>query len=221
MMAFENGWDAVLQPEFAKPYYQALRQTLKREYARTTVYPDMYDLFNAFKYTDFDAVRCVIVGQDPYHGPGQAHGLSFSVKKGVPVPPSLQNIYQEQQNDVGTTPPGHGCLTDWAAQGVLLLNAVLSVRASEPNSHKDIGWAQLTDAVFAHLNARAQPMVFLLWGAHAKQKAAHITNPDHLVLTAPHPSPLSAHRGFFGCKHFSRTNAFLQQHGMAPINWQL
>ncbi len=221
MVHIGNDWDELLKGEFDKEYYQKLRKFLASEYRSRTIYPSMYDIFNALKYTPYHEVRAVILGQDPYHGPGQAHGLSFSVQKGVPVPPSLNNIYQELEDDVGFHRPSHGCLTQWAQGGVLLLNTVLTVRAHAANSHRGMGWENFTDRVIDLLNERQEPMVFLLWGANARSKQKHITNPNHLVLTAPHPSPLSAYQGFFGCRHFSRCNAFLQEHGQQPIQWQL
>ena len=221
MVHIGNDWDERLQGEFDKEYYQNLRKFLASEYRSRTIYPSMYDIFNALRYTPYHEVRAVILGQDPYHGPGQAHGLSFSVQKGVAVPPSLNNIYQELESDVGFRRPGHGCLTQWAKGGVLLLNTVLTVRAHAANSHRGMGWENFTDRVIDLLNERQEPMVFLLWGANARAKQKRITNPSHLVLTAPHPSPLSAYQGFFGCRHFSQCNAFLQQCGQEPIQWQL
>lgn len=221
MVHIGNDWDELLKGEFDKEYYQNLRKFLASEYRSRTIYPSMYDIFNALKYTPYHEVRAVILGQDPYHGPGQAHGLSFSVQKGVPVPPSLNNIYQELEEDVGFRRPNHGCLTQWAQGGVLLLNTVLTVRAHAANSHRGMGWENFTDRVIDLLNERQEPMVFLLWGANARSKQKRITNPHHLVLTAPHPSPLSAYQGFFGCRHFSQCNTFLQQHGQEPIQWQL
>ena len=220
MVHIGNDWDEVLKGEFDKEYYQRLRKFLISEYRTRIVYPSMYDIFNALKYTPYESVRAVIIGQDPYHGPGQAHGLCFS-NKGVPVPPSLENIFRELHDDIGFTIPSHGCLTDWAEHGVLLLNAVLTVRGGEPNSHRGQGWEIFTDTVIRHLNEREEPIVFLLWGANARQKAALITNPRHLILTAPHPSPLSAYRGFFGCRHFSQTNAFLRKNGQEEIDWTI
>lgn len=220
MVKLGNDWDTLLAGEFEKGYYRNLRAALKEEYARCKVYPPMEDIFSALRLTPYHAVKAVILGQDPYHGPGQAHGLSFSVRKGVAPPPSLQNIFTELHDDVGFVPPGHGCLLDWAKDGVLLLNASLTVRAGKPNSHRDIGWHTFTDRVIALLNSREDPMVFLLWGAFAKQKARCITNPAHLVLAAAHPSPFSAQNGFFGCRHFSKTNAFLQNTGRC-VQWQL
>ncbi|MHC1750321.1 MAG: uracil-DNA glycosylase [Cellulosilyticaceae bacterium] len=220
MINIGNSWDTLLQEEFSKPYYLKIREFLKSEYQTHTIYPDMYDIFNALKLTPYEAVRVVILGQDPYHQPGQAHGLSFSVKPGVSTPPSLLNIYKELQSDLGCTIPNNGYLLPWAKQGVLLLNTVLTVRASSPNSHKDIGWEILTDRIITSLNDSASPIVFLLWGKNAISKKALITSPKHLILTAPHPSPLSAHRGFLGCHHFSKTNEFLRTFS-EPINWQI
>lgn len=221
MVHLGNQWDKVLQGEFDAQYYQKLREFLKYEYAHHTVYPPMWDIYNAFKYTDYDDVKVVILGQDPYHGAGQAHGLCFSVREGTPPPPSLKNIFKELETDVGIAPPAHGELTRWARQGVLLLNTVLTVRQGQPNSHRGKGWEQLTDRVIALLSQRQKPMVFLLWGANAKEKARLIQNPAHLLLTASHPSPLSAYNGFFGCHHFSKANAFLQQTGQQAIDWNL
>ena len=214
MVHLGNDWDEILAGEFQKEYYLRLRQILKQEYCTQTIYPSMYDLFNALRFTPCSQVKAVIIGQDPYHGPGQAHGLSFSVQKGVPIPPSLQNIFKELQDDLGVQPPHHGCLEAWARNGVLLLNNVLTVRAGQPNSHKGIGWETFTDDVIKILNERDQPIVFLLWGANARAKQPLLTNPNHLVLTAPHPSPLSAYSGFFGCRHFSKATHFLNQHGV-------
>ncbi|HBI85035.1 MAG TPA: uracil-DNA glycosylase [Ruminococcus sp.] len=222
MVHIGNDWDALLAPVFQSESYQKLRQFLIQEYRTKRIYPDMYDIFNALKYTPYADVRCVILGQDPYHGEGQAHGLSFSVRKGIQPPPSLQNIFKEIYDDLGIDNRGrHGDLTAWAKQGVLLLNAALTVRAGQANSHHGIGWEEVTDAVIRLLNDRQQPVVFLLWGGNARAKAKLITNPQHLVLQCPHPSPLSAYHGFFGCRHFSKTNAFLVQHGMEPINWSI
>jgi len=216
-----NEWDIVIGNEFDKPYCRQLREFLKKEYSSCRIYPDMYDIFNALKYTSYNDVKAVILGQDPYHGAGQAHGLCFSVKKGVAPPPSLINIYKELQNDLGITPPNHGELTAWAKNGILLLNTVLTVREASPNSHKGQGWEIFTDRVISALNEREKPIVFLLWGANAKSKAALITNPAHKILTSAHPSPLSAYNGFFGCKHFSKANDFLLQNGISPIDWNL
>ena len=221
MLSIGNQWDSVLREDLQSESFARLQAFLDQEYAAGPVYPPREDLFNALKYTDYPAVKAVILGQDPYHGPGQAHGLAFSVQKGVAVPPSLQNIYKELLSDLGCAIPSHGCLIEWAQRGVLLLNAVLSVREGQPNSHKGQGWEQLTDSIIRHLNAREEPMVFLLWGANARQKLLLIQSMNHLVLTAPHPSPLSAYQGFFGCRHFSKANQFLQQAGIAPIDWQI
>lgn len=221
MVNIGNDWDRILDGEFEKEYYLKLREFLKKEYASGVIYPSMYDIFNSLKATPYDKVKVVILGQDPYHGPGQAHGMCFSVKKGVALPPSLKNIFKELANDMNCTVPSHGCLTEWAEQGVLLLNTVLTVREGQANSHKGKGWEIFTDTVIRHLDHREKPMVFMLWGGNAKAKASLIENPAHLVLTAAHPSPLSAHNGFFGCGHFSRANEFLLENGMEPIRWQI
>ena len=222
MIRIGNEWDTLLAEEFQKPYYQALRQFLMREYSTQIIYPDKHDIFNALRYTSYSDVRCVILGQDPYHGAGQAHGLSFSVRQGIQVPPSLRNIYLEIFNDTGIdNRQSCGELIPWARQGVLLLNTVLTVRANQPQSHQRQGWEQFTDHIIRLLNLREDPIVFLLWGAPAGRKAELITNPRHLVLKTTHPSPLSASKGFLGCRHFSRTNAFLQEHGFAPIDWKI
>ena len=221
MVELGNDWDEILKKEWTSPYYILLRKFLKEEYKTKTIYPDMYDIFNALRYTAFKDVKAVIIGQAPYHGAGQAHGLCFSVKKGVDIPPSLNNIYKELKSDLGIEPPGHGYLEDWAKQGVLMLNTVLTVRAGQAASHRGNGWERFTDHVIEKLNEKQQPVVFLLWGRPAAEKAKIITNPIHLKLEAPHPSPLSAHRGFFGCKHFSKANKFLVSKGIEPINWQL
>lgn len=222
MVNFGNSWDKVLEGEFDKPYYLQLREFLISEYRSGIVYPNMYDIFNAMKYTPYENVRAVIIGQDPYHGEGQAHGLCFSVKKGVAVPPSLQNIFKEIKADVGIDNMGkHGELTSWAKSGVLLLNAVLTVRAGQAGSHRGKGWETLTDRIIEKLNERPEPIVFLLWGAYAKSKKALITAPQHFVLTAAHPSPLSAYNGFFGCRHFSQTNEFLKSKGLTEIDWSI
>lgn len=221
MSAITNDWLSVIQPEFAKPYYRELYETVKNEYATHRVYPDSKDLFNAFHFTPLKDVKVVIIGQDPYHNTGQAHGLCFSVKPGIDIPPSLINIYKELESDLGCFIPDNGYLEKWARQGVLLLNTVLTVRAHEANSHKGIGWEQFTDAVIAGLNKEDRPIVFLLWGAPAQRKSEMLNNPKHLILEAPHPSPLSAYRGFFGCRHFSRTNDFLVQNGLTAIDWQI
>ncbi len=221
MVQFNNDWDEIMKDEFQKEYYLKLRMFLKSEYAQRTVYPDMHDIFNAQKLTACSQTKAVILGQDPYHGAGQAHGLCFSVQKGIVPPPSLVNIFKEIHNDLGIEPPPHGNLTGWAQQGVLLLNTVLTVREASPNSHKGKGWEIYTDEVIRKLNRQSQPIVFLLWGANARAKTALITNPVHKILTAAHPSPLSAHNGFFGCRHFSKCNAFLKENGREEINWGL
>lgn len=219
MIKLGNDWDNILADEWSKPYYRQLHDFLKSEYSKTRIYPDMYDIFNALRYTSFENTRAVIIGQDPYHGPGQAHGLCFSVKKGVPLPPSLVNIYKEITDDLGVAMPQHGDLTGWARQGVLLLNTVLTVRAGQPNSHKDKGWEIFTDRVISELNRKETPVVFLLWGANAEKKARVITNPIHKKLITVHPSPLSAYRGFFGCRHFSKANEILISSEQPPIKW--
>lgn len=221
MVNLQNSWDDVLRGEFEKEYYKNLRARLAAEYRTYTVYPNMYDIFNALKYTPYEKVKAVIIGQDPYHGPNQAHGLSFSVKKGVEPPPSLKNIFKELHDDVGFNIPSHGELSEWAKNGVLLLNAVLTVRAGCAGSHRGLGWEIFTDRVISALNEREEPVVFLLWGRNAKEKETLITNRRHLVLTAAHPSPFSAYSGFFGCRHFSKANSFLTENGVEPINWQL
>ena len=221
MVKLGNDWDNILADEWSKPYYRQLHDFLKSEYSKTRIYPDMYDIFNALRYTSFENTRAVIIGQDPYHGPGQAHGLCFSVKKGVPLPPSLVNIYKEITDDLGVAMPQHGDLTGWARQGVLLLNTVLTVRAGQPNSHKNKGWEIFTDRVISELDRKETPVVFLLWGANAEKKARVITNPIHKKLITVHPSPLSAHRGFLGCNHFKTANEILVRNGKEPIDWQI
>lgn len=220
MVHLNNTWDELLADEFRKEYYLKIREFLKSEYANPAfpVYPPMNDIFNALKITDYNAVKAVILGQDPYHGPGQAHGLSFSVREGIAPPPSLVNIFKEYHDDLGYPIPRSGDLTPWAEHGVLLLNTVLSVRGGQAASHKGAGWEIFTDRVISLLNEREKPIVFLLWGNFAKSKASLITNPVHHILTAAHPSPLSAHYGFFGCKHFSKTNALLAED---PVDWRL
>ena len=221
MVNIGNEWDELLKGEFEKEYYLKLREFLKKEYFTYQIYPNMYDIFNALKYTSYSDVKAVIIGQDPYHGPGQAHGLCFSVQKGVAIPPSLQNMYKELYSDLGIPPANHGYLKKWADNGVLMMNAVLTVRGGQANSHRNMGWEAFTDKVIELLNKREQPIVFILWGNNAKQKMKLITNPNHLILQAAHPSPLSAFNGFFGCKHFSKTNDFLISHGIAPIDWTI
>lgn len=221
MVNIGNDWDDILKGEFEKEYYLNLREFLKREYFTYHIYPNMYDIFNALKYTSYSDVKAVIIGQDPYHGQGQAHGLCFSVQKGVAVPPSLQNIYKEIYSDLGIPPANHGYLKKWADNGVLMMNAVLTVREGQANSHKGKGWEIFTDRVIELLNQREKPIVFLLWGGNAKQKMRLITNPNHLILQAAHPSPLSAFNGFFGCRHFSKANEFLVNHGIEPIDWRV
>jgi uracil-DNA glycosylase len=223
MVHIGNDWDDLLKDDFAGENYQQLRRFLYHEYKTETIYPDMYDIFNALKYTPYHEVKAVILGQDPYHEPGQAQGLAFSVQKGVQQPPSLVNIFKELQDDLGIAPPppDNGCLVPWAKQGVLLLNTVLTVRAHQANSHRGHGWEQLTDRIIELLNQREKPMVFILWGGNAKSKIPLITGRQHLVLSGPHPSPLSAYRGFFGGRYFSRTNAFLESCGQTPIDWRL
>ncbi len=218
---FNNDWQEVLDGEFDKPYYKDLRKNLIDEYKNFTVYPDMYDLFNAFHYTAYKDVKVVILGQDPYHEPNQAHGLSFSVLPGAKIPPSLQNIYKELQNDIGCTPVNHGYLKSWADQGVMLLNSTLSVRQSQANSHQKLGWEEFTDEVIRKINDKDEPVVFILWGNNARRKKALITNPKHKIIESTHPSPFSANNGFFGSKPFSRTNEFLVENGLEPINWCL
>lgn len=214
-----NDWDGLLARETEQPYMERLRTFLREEYRTARVYPPKADMFRAFQLTPYHAVKVVILGQDPYHQPGQAMGMSFSVREGVRIPPSLQNIYREIETSTGRKQPDSGDLTRWAVQGVLLLNTVLTVRDSSPRSHAGRGWEEFTDAVIRMLDSREQPMVFLLWGADARKKRELIQNPRHLVLTAAHPSPFSADRGFFGCGHFVRANAFLAEHGMEPIAW--
>ena len=221
MAAISNDWLEPLQGEFKKPYYKKLYETVKQEYQTRAVYPDANDIFNAFDFTPLSKVKVVILGQDPYHGPGQAHGLCFSVKPDVEIPPSLVNIYQELHDDLGCDIPNNGYLKKWADQGVMLLNTVLTVRAHAANSHQGIGWETFTDAAIKILNEQDRPMVFLLWGRPAQNKKSMLTNPKHLILEAPHPSPLSAFRGFFGCRHFSKTNEYLKANGLEPIDWQI
>ena len=221
MVHLGNDWDDILSEEFKSPYYLSLREFLKTEYSTRRIFPPMNDIFSAFKASSFENTRVVIIGQDPYHGEGQAHGLCFSVKKGIVPPPSLKNIYKELNNDLGLPTPDHGELSAWAQQGVLMLNSVLTVREGLPTSHKDKGWEIFTDNVIKILNEKQTPIVFLLWGAYAQKKGQLITNPLHYKLCAAHPSPLSAYNGFFGCKHFSKTNEILKKHGLEPIDWRV
>jgi len=221
MAAISNDWLEPLAEEFKKPYYKELYTKVKEEYGSHQVFPAANDIFSAYELTELSRVKVVILGQDPYHDVGQAHGLCFSVKPGVQIPPSLVNIYQELRDDLGLKVPNNGYLEKWARQGVLLLNTVLTVRAHQANSHRGIGWEKFTDATIRILNKQDRPIVFLLWGKPAQSKMAMLDNPNHLILTAPHPSPLSAYRGFLGCKHFSKANAFLSQNGIEPIDWQI
>lgn len=222
MIEFNNEWDELLKDEFKKPYYLELRKKLIYEYRTQQIFPGMYDIFNALKYTSYSDIKAVIIGQDPYHGVGQAHGLSFSVKKGVAPPPSLVNIFKEIKSDLGIDNIGkHGELTEWAKNGVLLLNSVLTVRANQARSHRNLGWEEFTDNVIRLINLREKPVVFMLWGADAKAKEKLITNPNHLILKAAHPSPLSAFNGFFGCRHFSKANEFLKSKGIEEIDWSI
>ena len=221
MVNIGNSWDEILKDEFDKEYYQNLRKFLAYEYRKYTVYPDMYDIFNSLKYTAYEDVSVVIIGQDPYHNEGEAHGLSFSVPKGIKTPPSLLNIYKEIRDDLGYEIPSHGCLVSWAEQGVLLLNATLTVRAGQANSHQGKGWEILTDEIIRKLNDRDKPVVFILWGRYARDKKKLITNYRHLVLEGAHPSPLSASNGFFGGRYFSKANEFLTENGIEPIDWEI
>ena len=219
MVNLGNDWDVLLKEEFEKEYYLQLREFLKTEYFTRTVYPPMHDIFNALKYTSYSNTRVVILGQDPYHGKGQAHGLCFSVKEGTPPPPSLKNIFKELKNELDISEPPTGELTGWAKQGVLLLNTTLTVREATPQSHKGKGWEILTDRIIELINEKSTPVVFMLWGSNARAKKSLITNPKHLVLECAHPSPLSAYNGFFGCGHFSKANAFLSNAGEPTIDW--
>jgi uracil-DNA glycosylase len=222
MVNIGNDWDNLLVDEFQKEYYLKIREFLKKEYKEQTIYPSMYDIFNALKTTSYKDVKVVILGQDPYHNPGQAHGMSFSVKEGITPPPSLLNIYQEIENEFGyDMPKDYGYLMSWANQGVLLLNTILTVRENNPQSHKNCGWEIFTDKVIELLNERPEPIVFLLWGSNAKNKKPLITNKNHLILESVHPSPLSAYRGFFGCNHFIKANEFLIKNNLTPINWKI
>jgi uracil-DNA glycosylase len=221
MEILKNDWAALLGEEFEKTYYKQLRQKLKTEYQTKVIYPDQHDIFNALHYTSYKDTKVVIIGQDPYHGPGQAHGLSFSVKPGVKIPPSLRNIYKELQDDVGCMIPNHGYLVEWAKQGVLMLNAVLTVQAGDANSHKGLGWELFTNRVIEILNQRETPVIFILWGNFAQQKQQLITGSHHYIIKSPHPSPLSAHNGFFGSQPFSKANTFLREIGSKEIDWQI
>lgn len=221
MITIGNEWDDFIGAEFKKDYYITLRERLAEEYRTHEVFPAKENIFNALKYTPYGKVKVLLLGQDPYHGVGQAHGLAFSVQKGVPKPPSLVNIFKELYDDVGIESPSHGCLTDWTKQGVMLLNTVLTVREGEANSHKNLGWTIFTDKIIEILNQREDPVIFLLWGRNAAAKLPLITGTQHFVLSAAHPSPLSATRGFFGCKHFSKVNEILKRLGQEPINWNI
>ncbi len=221
MVNLGNDWDEILKDEWEKPYYKELRQFLKKEYSSYEIYPDMHDIFNALKYTSYKDCKAVIIGQDPYHEPGQAHGLCFSVKPGIPLPPSLKNIYKELESDLGIPPAKNGYLESWAKNGVLMLNTVLTVRRGAANSHKDKGWEKFTDTVIEKLNEKDTPVVFILWGANARRKCDKITNPIHKKLISVHPSPLSAFGGFFGCKHFSKCNDLLREAGLTEIDWRV
>ena len=220
-MKISKSWYEILNPEFEKQYYKDLQKFLVDEYSHYTIYPEPDNVFNALNLVPYDKVRVVIIGQDPYHAPKQAHGLSFSVQKGVDIPPSLQNIYKEIHNDLGYPIPKSGDLTQWAKQGVLLLNSVLTVRAGNANSHRGKGWEQFTSAIIDKLNQRNEPIIFILWGNNAKEFAKNIDTTKHFILTAPHPSPLSAYSGFFGCKHFSKCNEFLKSINQQPIDWHI
>ncbi|MFB3169703.1 uracil-DNA glycosylase [Neobacillus sp. 179-C4.2 HS] len=221
MAILKNDWAPLLGEEFEKTYYQQLREKLQTEYQTKVIYPDQQDIFNALHYTSYKDTKVVIIGQDPYHGPGQAHGLSFSVKPGVKIPPSLRNIYKELQEDVGCAIPNHGYLVDWAKQGVLMLNTVLTVQAGNANSHKGLGWELFTNRVIEILNQRETPVIFILWGNFAQQKQQLITSSHHFIIKSPHPSPLSAHNGFFGSRPFSKSNMYLREIGSKEIVWQI
>ena len=221
MSMISNDWLSELGAEFKKPYYKELYQFVRSEYSTAQIFPPAEEIFTAFHLTPLSEVKVVIIGQDPYHNVGQAHGLCFSVKPDVEIPPSLVNIYQELQADLGCRIPNNGYLIKWAKQGVLMLNTVLTVRAHMANSHRGKGWEEFTDAAIKALNKQDRPIVFILWGRPAQMKKSMLDNPNHLILEAPHPSPLSAYRGFFGSKPFSKTNMFLQQNGIAPIDWQI
>lgn len=221
MITLGGGWDELLSPLFQDERYKKIREFLKAEYSTHVVYPDMYDLYNCFRFTPISDLKAVILGQDPYHEPNQAHGLCFSVREGVPLPPSLQNIYKEIEDDLGIKEPRCGDLTKWAKQGVLLLNTTLSVREHMANSHSKCGWAWFTDSVIKLVSDTCENVVFILWGGNARSKAPLIDTRKHLILQCAHPSPLSAYNGFFGCKFFSKTNTYLTTHGKAPIDWDL
>ncbi len=221
MSALINDWEKALSKEFRKPYYLKLYNTVRSEYSKTTVYPPSEEIFTAFNLTDINDVKVLILGQDPYHEPGQAHGLSFSVKPGVAIPPSLLNIYKELEDELSLYIPNNGYLEKWAKQGVLMLNTVLTVRAHNANSHKGIGWEEFTDAAIMALNELDKPIVYMLWGSNARSKAKMLNNKKQLVLEAPHPSPLSSYRGFFGCNHFIKCNEFLKANGLSEIDWQI
>lgn len=221
MAAITNDWLPAIDAEFRKPYYAQLYKFIREEYNTRKIFPPADDIFNAFHLTPLSQVKVLILGQDPYHNDGQAHGLCFSVKPEVEIPPSLENIYKELQDDLGCYIPNNGYLVKWAKQGVLMLNTVLTVRAHQANSHQGHGWEQFTDAIIHTVNQVDRPIVYLLWGRPAQSKIPMLTNPKHLILKAPHPSPLSAYRGFFGCKHFSQTNDFLKANGMEPVDWQI
>ena len=221
MGAIDNDWLDSIKPEFQKPYYKELYDFVKTEYSETIIYPPSDEIFNAFHFTPLSKVKVLLLGQDPYHNVNQAHGLSFSVKPGQDIPPSLQNIYKELESDLGCKIPNNGYLEKWAKQGVLMLNTVLTVRAHQANSHQNKGWEQFTDAIIREVNKIDRPVVYLLWGRPAQSKIAMLDNPKHVILKAPHPSPLSAYRGFFGCKHFSQTNDFLTSNGLEAIDWQI
>ena len=221
MIILNNDWDKILSEEFDKPYYQELRHFLDQEYATHTVFPLPKDIYNALRYTTYQDCKVVILGQDPYHEKGQAHGLSFSVNKGIAIPPSLENIYKELHDDLGCKIPHHGNLEKWARQGVLLLNAVLTVREHQANSHRGKGWEILTDTIIKKINEKDSPVVYILWGANARRKKEFITNPKHYIIESVHPSPLSAYNGFFGSRPFSKANRFLIEHGETPIDWEI
>ncbi|MCL2018117.1 MAG: uracil-DNA glycosylase [Oscillospiraceae bacterium] len=221
MVDFGNDWNEILKDEFKRRYYVDLREFLKKEYSESSVYPNMNDIFNALKLTAYNDVKAVILGQDPYHEPGQAHGLCFSVQRGTRRPPSLENIFKELTDDMGIIPPAHGDLTNWAKNGVLLLNTVMTVRQGFANSHRGRGWEYFTDKIIEVLNGREKPIVFILWGMNARSKSRLLTNPIHMILTSAHPSPLSAYNGFFGCRHFSRANIFLEEKNLPQVNWRI